>query len=319
MQTYLPYLASLGAAVIFGFSFMFTKEALNVLAPFQLLGFRFAIAALLLTLLRVAALIKVSFRGKKVGKLLLLAAFQPLLYFTCETIGVKLTSASEAGMMIAVIPIVAAVLGVIFLKEYPTARQAFFIGLSVFGVIFIIYMRGSAAADGHFTGILILMGAVLAAAAFNVLSRINSLQFKPVEITYLMMWVGAIVFNVIGFGQAVSAGVTLKDYFLALSDFRAYTAVLYLSIISSILAFFLLNYSLSKIEAARAAVFTNLTTVISILAGVFILKENFYWFHVLGGAMIILGVWGTNYFCPDKKFLSKAGYFTELPKNNPGG
>lgn len=64
MKKYLPYIASLTVAVIFGFSFMFTKEALNVLAPFQLLGFRFASAVLLLTLLRIAGLIKVDYRGK---------------------------------------------------------------------------------------------------------------------------------------------------------------------------------------------------------------------------------------------------------------
>ncbi len=314
MKKYLPYIASLTVAVIFGFSFMFTKEALNVLAPFQLLGFRFASAVLLLTLLRIAGLIKVDYRGKKLGKLLLLTAFQPLFYFTCETIGVKLTSASEAGMMIAVIPILAAVLGAIFLKERPSMLQFSFIILSVVGVIFIIYMRGSTQSGSDFTGVLILMGAVLAAAVFNILSRANSLKFTPVEITYLMMWVGAVAFNTIGLGRALLDGVPIVEYFHALTDPRAYFAVLYLAVLSSVLAFFLLNFSLSQIEAAQAAVFANLTTVISILAGVLILKEKFYWFHLLGGSMIILGVWGTNYFLRDNTLPSKVDYLNNQAK-----
>ncbi|HAA80455.1 MAG TPA: EamA family transporter, partial [Thermoanaerobacter sp.] len=67
-------------------------------------------------------------------------------------------------------------------------------------------------------------------------------------------------------------------------------------VLSSVVAYFLNNYALSKLPASQASVFANLTTVISIIAGITIRHETFYWYHVIGAIMILIGVWGTNYF-----------------------
>jgi drug/metabolite transporter (DMT)-like permease len=58
----------------------------------------------------------------------------------------------------------------------------------------------------------------------------------------------------------------------------------------------MMNYTLSKITAAESAVFANLTTVVSIAAGVVFRNEPFFKFQVVGAVLIIIGVWGTNYF-----------------------
>ena len=72
-------------------------------------------------------------------------------------------------------------------------------------------------------------------------------------------------------------------------------------VLSSIGAFFLLNYMLSRMEASRSAVFSNLTTIVAILAGVLFRGDVFYWFHAVGGFLILLGVYGTNYFSAKQK------------------
>ncbi|AOY78110.1 DMT family transporter [Clostridium formicaceticum] len=292
---YLPIIAGIFVAIIFGFSFLFTKEALDTLNPFHLLGFRFAFATITLLLLQIMQVIKINLIGKRVQILLFLALFQPILYFVCETLGVGMTSASEAGMMIALIPIVVTVLAAIFLEEKPTKMQLIFICLSVIGVIFIVVMTGNLRVGSSFAGMFILLGAVLAAGIFNVLSRKSSLHFKPVEITYVMMWVGVIVFNSIAILQHIRQG-NLISYLEPLKNAKILLSIIYLGGLSSVGAFFMLNFMLSKVEASKAAVFTNLITVISIIAGVVFRGEPFYWFHGVGAFMILLGVWGTNYF-----------------------
>jgi len=72
--------------------------------------------------------------------------------------------------------------------------------------------------------------------------------------------------------------------------------VLYLGALSSVTAFFLINFSLSQLTATQSSVFANLTTIISIIAGVVFLKEPFYWYHGVGAAAILGGIWGTNRF-----------------------
>ncbi|MFW6034875.1 MAG: DMT family transporter [Halothermotrichaceae bacterium] len=293
MKKYLTYIAGITFSSIFGFSFLFTKEALEILKPFHLLGFRFGAAALALTLLLLLKIIKLDYSNKKLALLFLLALIQPGLYFIFETLGINLTTSSEAGMMIAIIPIVVTIMASIFLGEKPGLKQLIFVIISVTGVFFIILMRGNSDLGKNFLGIIYLLGAVVMAGIYNILSRKLSLKFKPVEITFIMMWSGAVFFNLIA---VLKYNNSLYSYFQPLANIEVVTAVMYLGILSSVLAFFLMNYTLSKIEAARSAVFANLTTIISILAGVLIRGENFYWYQIVGGLLIIIGVWGTNYY-----------------------
>lgn len=293
-ERYLPYLSGTGMALIFGFSFLFTKEALSEIDPFHLLGFRFGIAAMLLLILKMAKVIKVNYKGKDIRKLIAIALTQPVAYFIFEVFGIKLTNSSEAGMMIALIPVVVTILAVIFLKEFPKKIQIFFIGLSVIGTIFIIVMKSSEIGSNTM-GILVLLLAVLCASIFNILSRKFSSDFKPAEITFAMMWIGAIVFNAIAVIQHLLSG-EITHYFVPLLNGKVVSAVLYLGILSSVVAFFLVNFTLSKIEASRSAVFANLSSVTSIIAGVLIRNEPFSWYQMTGALMILSGVWGTNYF-----------------------
>lgn len=296
----LPILSGIITSCIFGFSFLFTKEALNTIDAVDLLGFRFGIAALVLIVLQWTKVIKINYKGKNIKALFVLSLFQPVLYFIFETLGVNRTSTSEAGIMIALVPVVVTCFAAIFLKEIPSKSQIFFILTSLAGVLCIIFMKDHGNQSGSFAGILYLTGAVLCAAILNILSRKLSTSFKPVEITFCMMWVGAIFFNGLAFVKHGLAG-DIMGYFMPLGDRQTWIPILYLGILSSIVAFFMVNYMLSKLEASRAAIFTNLTTVISILAGVFIRKEPFSFYQFIGGCLILLGVWGTNYYGAKKE------------------
>ncbi|MFW6273486.1 MAG: DMT family transporter [Halanaerobium sp.] len=293
LRRFFPYFAGLIFSSIFGFSFLFTKEGLELMTPFQLLGFRFALAFISLSILRITGIINIDLKGKNINLLMLLAVFQPGIYFTFETTGMMYTTSSEAGIMIALIPIAVTILAAVFLKEKTTIMQTGFVLLSVGGVFFIILNRGGSAIEGNLFGILLLSVAVLAAAFYNIISRKLSLQFSPIEITYVMMGFGALAFNLTALYQR---NFNLLGYFNILANTKVLLTVIYLGIFSSVLAFFMMNYTLSKINAAQAAVFANLTTVVSILAGVFIRNESFYKFQIIGAVLIIVGVWGTNYF-----------------------
>lgn len=297
-----PYLAGIGSSAIFGFSFMFTKGALDKLDAWRLIGFRFLLASIVISLLIVTRLLRVDLAlipGRSPGKdwrpLLWVALLQPIAYFLFETFGVSLTTSSQAGMLIALIPIFVIILSAVLLGERPTWQQAGFIVLSVAGVMFIAWQQSATAGATRWLGLALIMGAVITAAFFNIGSRRASAQFTPVEVTCVMMWVGAIVFNLLAVLVHWRAG-NLATFFTPLADPQMIVALLYLGIGSSVLAFFLVNYSLSHLPASQSAVFSNLTTVVSIGAGVVFRNEPFYWFHAVGAVAILVGVWGANYF-----------------------
>lgn len=286
-----PYLSGVIYATIFGFSFMATKLTLDyVTSPFQLLAFRFSFAALTMSLLIIMGIVKVDFRGKNIKGALLVAFFQPIVYFILETYGINALPSSQAGIMIAFIPILVTILAHFILGEHTSIRQWGFILMSIAGVLVInIDKLGGL---GSLRGTLLLLGAVIAAAFYNIASRKMSQSFTPIELTYVMMWIGAICFSGIGLVEWMIKGN--YNFFEPFTSKSAIFGLIYLGVISSVLAFLLVNYTLSKIEASRGSLFANLTTVVSIIAGVVILNEQILITHIIGCVLILLGVYGTN-------------------------
>lgn len=288
-----PYLASAASAVIFGFSFLFTKNALDSLDLFQLLGMRFFLAFLLLQALSLLKVIKLELSGGKFKNLLPVALFQPVLYFIFETAGVALTSASEAGIIISLIPIAVAILAALILNEKLRPIQWLSVAASVGGVSLLTWATAQNNQGGHLLGIAALLGAVAAGSLYSVFSKKASSAATPLEVTYVMMCVGAVVFNVLGIFKFLLKS-DLPAYFTPLRDPQAILAVLYLGLLSSVGAFFLMNYSLSKLEASQSSVFINLTPVVSVCAGVVLRGESFSLLQLLGSLIILAGVWGVN-------------------------
>ncbi|MBF8982091.1 EamA family transporter [Lutibacter sp. B2] len=300
----LPIIAGISSSIIFGFSFLFIKGALEMIDPIDLLALRFGIATLLLLILKAVGIIKINFEGKNLKPLLILSIFQPVLYFIFETLGVRSATTSEAGMMMAIIPIMVTCLAAIYLKEIPSKKQVLFIGVSLIGVISIVLASRSGNDKGTIWGIFFLFMAVICAAMLNILSRKSSVVFKPVETTFFMMCTGAVFFNVVSMGKHFITGTDIV-YISLLGNESVLIAVLYLGILSSVIGFFLVNYALANMEASRAAIFGNLITVTSIAAGVLILKESFTIYQFMGCLMILLGVWGTNYYGEKKKLIQE--------------
>lgn len=197
--------------------------------------------------------------------------------------------------MIALIPIVVTILAIYFLNEKPSRKQVLSIILSVSGVVLIILMDGSKNSGNSILGVLFLSVAVFSAAFFNIIARKISKHFTAIEVTYFMMFLGAIFFNIVSVSNHILNG-SLSNYFEPLKSSSFVLSILYLGILSSIVAYFLANFTLSKMEASKSAIFANISTIVSIIAGVIFLKENFHLYHTIGSAMILVGVWGTNYY-----------------------
>ena len=71
-----------------------------------------------------------------------------------------------------------------------------------------------------------------------------------------------------------------------------FIATAYLGIGCILLSAHLMSYMLSKMEAVKGTIFGNLSTAISIVAGVVILGEPLKWYHVVCTVLIIAGVIG---------------------------
>ncbi|MCX7695928.1 MAG: DMT family transporter [Caloramator sp.] len=293
MKKYLPYFAGVTMSLIFGFSFIFSKAALETLSTFELLFLRFTTATITMSLLILFGVVKVNLKDKNLKPLILVALWQPIIYFIMETKGLQYTTSSEAGVMMAFIPVLVAVLAAFLLDEKPSKLQWLFIVISVAGVLTIVLGGGNLEAGGQLKGIIFLLSAVFSASMFNIYSRRASQNFTPYETTYFMMILGMIVFGILYLIQGIMAG---NINILSKINTQVSISIFYLGVLSSVFAFLLVNYSLSKLPASQSSVFANLTTVVSVIAGITIRGESFESYKLIGAVMIIIGVWGTNYF-----------------------
>jgi drug/metabolite transporter (DMT)-like permease len=248
-----------------------------------------------MTILILFKTIKVNYKNKPLGGLIVLGLAEPVVYFIFETYGVKNASSSVAGLMLALIPIAVTLLGAYFLNEIPSIKRIIFIIISVSGVALIGIMSSTGGQGTSILGIILLLGAVTSAGFYSIISRKVSKYYTPVEITYFMMFFAALCFTVMNIVDVLVTG-NIYNYFEPLKSKTFVISILYLGIISSIIAYFLTNFTLSKIQASKTSVFSNISTIVSIIAGVLILNESFHIYHFVGSILILTGVWGTNKF-----------------------
>lgn len=284
-------LATAGALLsnlIFGLSFMASRIALEHTSSSIMLSLRFGASVLIILVLAVMGIVKIDVKGKKLRSLFLLGLFQPIIYFIGEANGIRLTNSSFAGIMISLIPVVTAIGSGVFLHEKPPKSAYLWILCSVAGVAVISL---SQAGDGTVqpVGILLLVLAVVAGAGFTLCSRSVADEFTAFERTFVMMVMGFVFFTCTA--AVHEGGAFVRLMLEAASDKYVVLPVIYLSLLSSVAAFGMLNYSVTYLDAAKVTVFSNIIPVVSLLAGVLVLGEPFSATYLAGIILILLGVY----------------------------
>lgn len=285
-------LCALGCEALFGLSYIFTKQATQQAGAFALLGWRFFVAVVIMSLLVLFGVIKINLKCKPIKPLLLVALFSPCIYFIGETIGISHTTASESGVFLACIPVASLVASTLIIRKKPSKIQIVGILITLIGVIITVFAVG-ATSSLSVVGYAFLLIAVLSYALYSVFVE-KAADYTGAEVTYIMLVVGAIVFVTIAVCEALYKGTVGELVALPFQNSDFLIAVLYQGIGCSILAFFLSNVAIAKIGVNRTSSFIGIATVVSIIAGALLLKETFTVMQIIGAVVIIIGVYTAN-------------------------
>lgn len=187
------------------------------------------------------------------------------------------------------VPIACIVTDVLILHERVTRRQVICAVLCIGGVA-LIYMGG----ETHISalGLVFLLMTVGCDAAYYTLSHRAAAKFTAFEVTYVMFTVGMVFFIPAALIQG--AGHMAETFLPAIQSGAFWGAVVYLGIVSSVVAYFLLNFANAYLTVSEASLFSNVTTVVSVLAGVVLLKEPFGLWQIVGVAVILVCVYAAN-------------------------
>lgn len=285
-------LCAIGCEMLFGLSYIFTKQVTDHISPFSLLGWRFLVSALLMGFCAALGIVKIDLKGKPVKPLLRVAIFCPACYFIGETIGINYTSASESGVFLSCIPVISLLTSSLILRKKPEVRQAVGILITLTGVIVTILAAG-VTLNFSLLGYAMLSVAAVSYALYSVYVE-KARNYSEGEVTFVMLLAGAVLFVMLAVAEAVWGGDLCALLSLPFIDGNFLITVLYQGIGCSVLAFFMANIAISKIGVNRTASFVGIAAVVSIAAGIFILHEEILIFQAIGAILILLGVYTAN-------------------------
>lgn len=285
-------LLAAATSFIFGFSILFTKKGSANVSPIHLLAWRFTLAFLFFEIFTRLLKIPMNFTREKVKKLFLLGFFFPVLYFSLEILGIRETTTSEAGVILAIGPIVTMFLSSILIKEHPQRKQLLGIFLSTLGVVFMVLAKKNHPSFSIF-GYLMLIAGVFSYGLYSIIQRKLG-DYSIYERTYFMLMMGAGVFFILALAQSLFQGQTIEFLSLPLRDRDFLVSVLYLSLFSSNIAFLMNTSAIGLVGPTTTASFSGLTTLTSVLAGVIFLNEVFLPQQWLAAGLIMLGVFLAN-------------------------
>jgi drug/metabolite transporter (DMT)-like permease len=236
------------------------------------------------------------------------------LFSICMLYGVSMTSAVNAGIIMAMIPAVVALMSWAFLGERIGLRIWLAIALGVLGIALYTlsnsellnqYIRGlevylgtqiftshsishaTPTAAAHVTsswlGNLLLVGAVLCEAAYAVIGKKLTTALSPKRISALI--------NAWGFALMTPLGLYVAWQF----DFHSVSTsnwllLVFYALAASVWTVWLWMTGLKVIPASAAGVYTVFLPISAALVGVFVLGENLNAMQVFGFALALLGV-----------------------------
>lgn len=285
-------LCALGCEIFFGLSYVFTKQATDNASVLSLLGWRFLVAFIVMSTFTLSGFIRINLKGKKIKPMLLVALFSPVIYFIGETIGISHTTASESGVFLACIPVASLVASTLILHKKPRVRQVIGILITLLGVLVTVFAVG-VTSSLSVVGYLFLLIAVGSYALYSVFVEKAS-DYTGVEITYVMIAAGAIVFSILAIAEGCFTGNINILLSLPVRDSNFLIAILYQGIGCSVIALFLSNMAIAKIGVNRTSSFIGVSTVVSIIAGALLLQEQFSSYQIIGAIIIIVGVYISN-------------------------
>jgi len=274
----------LACVVIWSANVSFVKLMLRYWSPFSLGAVRMCLA-----LAAFAVIVWVQERSFRIARrdwfhLIAAGAFGIFMNQACFVLALKYSHASSVALLLAMIPVFAALISASFSVEPFTRWSLIGLPVSLIGVFLIISTEpGSKLSLGTVQGDLFAMGTALSWAAYTVLLQPLLRKYSPARISFWVIVVGLI--GLIGPGIA-SFDVTR----VVREPWWSWALVLYSSLLAIFTTNFLWYLGTHKLGPARGSLYAFLQPFLGVLLAVLILGDAVNLPEVAGGVVIIAGI-----------------------------
>lgn len=285
----IPYIALVLAHIIWGINFIVAKVTLDEFPPMSLAFLRFAFASLLLAPFFLAKAKKVKIDKKDLPKLIGIGILIITLNITFFFEGIKRTTAIDASVLTLIIPMLSVLLGWKLLKEKILFINLFGVGIGFIGALVIVGLPElftgtfmSQTATGNILIILAALSWVLGAA----LSKSLLGKYPSIIVTAVAFMVGTVTFFIPALIEYIK-----NPNWMSSVTIVGILGLIFMILLSSISAYFLFEWGLSKTSITIADLFQYIEPFVAAGLAVFILAETISTPFLIGGLFIALGAY----------------------------
>lgn len=275
------HILALITIIVWGSTFITTKILLSELTPVQIMLCRFAIAYVILWLIRP----KIDKTSAK-DELLFLAmgVFGCTFYFIAENTALKYTLASNVSIIVASAPIITALLAHLFIKgEKLNKNIGLGFAVAFTGVILVVF-NGQFVLRLNPAGDALSLGAAVSWAVYSVILRTCVDRFNSVMLTRKLMFYGFIT----AFPIALLQGGKMPFEVFVKPDMLF--CILFLGVIGSGICYVLWNKAISSLGVVTTNNYIYINPFVTLVTGGLFLKEPITVMGFVGAVMIISGV-----------------------------
>ncbi len=287
----LPYLEVIFTVIVWGATFIATKIALQEVSPATIVWLRFAMGVVILG---VTVLARKQFAVPEKSEWLyfaLLGFLGVTFHQWLQANGLKTAQATTTAWIVASTPVFIAILGWLVLGEKLGWLRVGGIALAAFGVLLIVSNGNFAALfagqEGTIGDMLIFISAINW-AVYTILSRRELARHPAARMMFYVMLLGWLFTTIwiFGFGPGISE--------IPVLTLKGWSAILMLGIFGSGLAYIAWYDALQVIPASQLGVFLNIEPLVTAMLAPVMIGETVTAISLVGGAVIIFGVWLVN-------------------------
>ncbi|WP_263833326.1 DMT family transporter [Sulfurospirillum oryzae] len=272
----------LTAMLTWASSFIAFKAALGPLGPMSLMFGRMLVASLCFVYF-IKGFCKLEFTKKDVKYIFLLTLFEPCLYFIFEAKALQLTTASQAGMITSMMPLMTAIAASFVLKEYLSKRVVIGSILAVSGAVWLsLGAQSSEHASNPLLGNLLEFCAMVCGTWYAISVRYLSQRFSALFLTAIQTFIGTIFFAPLALWEYLTLPMTITGEVVGW--------ICYLGIVVTLGGYGMFNLALGRIEASKASVFVNLIPVFTVLLAYILLGEVLSQTEMMASFVIFGGI-----------------------------
>jgi drug/metabolite transporter (DMT)-like permease len=282
-KAWLPTGAAILSMIFWSFSFVWIKIVYESYGPLTTILFRLLISSGLMLIF--------TFLSRKLQKIapgdfklfLLMALFEPFLYFMGESYGLKYVSSTVASVIVATIPLFSPIAAWYFYKEKLSRTNLIGLVITFLGVSLVV-LDTSFNFTASPLGISLMFLAVMGAVGYSSVMKGMSHKYNTFTIITYQNLIGSLLF--IPFWLVFE----FKDFTHVPFDAKAFGAIIKLAIFASTFSFILFTYSVRNMGINKSNIFINIIPVFVAVFAYLILGDQLDFHQMVGIAVVISGL-----------------------------